>query len=137
MKKIVFCSHGRLCEGMLDTLKVFSLYEEKRMEAIPFYTEGIDAEARLNAYKERLQAEDQLLIFTDVAFGSVNQWVMAAFQDFSNVFIVTGMNLMIVLELLSLDGAWTEAAVSAKVEEAQASIQFTRKMSFSLSEEDE
>ena len=43
MKKILFCSHARLCEGMLDTLKVFTLYDEKTMQAIPFYTEGVDS----------------------------------------------------------------------------------------------
>lgn len=137
MKRTVFCSHGRLCEGMLDTLKIFSLYDENTMSAIPFYTEGVDAEEQLNKIEERLGAQDQLLIFTDVAFGSVNQAIMARFQTKPNCFIVTGMNLMVVLELLAVEGALDEALVLEKVEAARPSILFTRKMSLTIGEEDE
>ena len=118
-------------------MKIFSLYDENTMSAIPFYTEGVDAEEQLNKIEERLGAQDQLLIFTDVAFGSVNQAIMARFQTKPNCFIVTGMNLMVVLELLAVEGALDEALVLEKVEAARPSILFTRKMSLTIGEEDE
>ena len=57
---------------MLDTLKVFSLDQAMPIRAIPFYTEGVDSEAQLSQLADSITADQQVLIFTDIAYGSVH-----------------------------------------------------------------
>ncbi len=137
MKKILFCSHGRLCEGMLDTLKVFSLYDEKTMQAIPFYTEGVDSDRLLEEAAAQIGPQDQLLILTDIAFGSVNQQIMIRFKDWDNVFVLSGMNLMIVLSVLAPTEKWTEDFFAEKTLEARDSIVSMGSLPVTMEEEDE
>lgn len=137
MKKILFCSHGRLCEGMLDTLKVFSLYDPQTMTAIPFYTEENDGELRLDQYIAELHPEDAVLVFTDVAFGSVSQTLMLKLGERENVTILAGMNLMLVLELAGCDFPLALPLIEEKIQSARASILDTRSLKMELNEEDE
>ncbi len=137
MKKILFCSHGRLALGMLDTLKVFSLYDEQAMTAITFYVEGEGkrAETEFAEYVAKINADDEVLVFTDIAFGSVHQLVMQHLHDRENVHVISGMNLMIVLSLVGID--WTDANIEEKVLEASHSIAYAKKMSVNITDEDE
>lgn len=136
MVKMIFCSHGRLCEGMLDTLKFFSLYHES-MQAIPFYLEGIDGEAMLDEAIKQIKEEETVIVFTDLFFGSVNQTVMLKLSSYEKVHIIAGMNLMIVLELASLDQPLTSALIEQKVKDCQSALVYTKTMKHEPSEEDE
>lgn len=136
MVKMIFCSHGRLCEGMLDTLKFFSLYHES-MQAIPFYIDGIDGEALLDEAIKQIKKEETVVVFTDLFFGSVNQTVMMKLSSYKKVHIIAGMNLMIVLELASTDQPLTSAMIEQKVKECQSSLVYTKTMKYEFSEEDE
>lgn len=136
MDRIIFCSHGRLCEGMLDTLKIFSLYDEK-MVAIPFYTEAIDGEGLLNEVLDSVTEEDQVVIFTDVQFGSVNQCVMQKCKERENIHVISGMNLMIVLEVLSAECSFDENFIRQKVLDCQSSIVYMKDMKVDMTDEDE
>lgn len=136
MNKIIFCSHGRLCEGMLDTLKVFSLYDEK-MVAIPFYTEGIDGESLLTEILDTIKEEDQVVIFTDLQFGSVNQYVMQKCKGRENIHVISGMNLMVVLEILSAECSFSEDFIRQKVLDSQSSIVYINDLQHNMTDEDE
>ncbi|MCH1940847.1 PTS sugar transporter subunit IIA [Holdemania massiliensis] len=136
-KQIILCSHGRLCEGMLDTLRIFSLDQAMPIRAIPFYTEGVDSEAQLSQLADSITADQQVLIFTDIAYGSVHQQVMLQFGDWDNVTVITGMNLPLVLELAATGQAWTTALIDAKIKAAQKAILCADSLSFTMSEEDE
>lgn len=136
MNRFLFCSHGRMAEGMLDTLKIFSLYNPESMQAIAFYTESMDGEAMLKKAMAQISPEDQVVIFTDVLFGSVNQLVMQLYQNSANVHIVSGMNLMIVLELTAADQL-TETLIAEKCESARSSIVYTKTLRHKPQEEDE
>lgn len=137
MNKTIFCSHGRLCEGMIDTLKIFSLYDENAMIAIPFYTDGIDAEVLLEKELEKLSKEDVVVIFTDVQFGSVNQLVMQKTIGLENVHVISGMNLMVVLEILSQNHPFEEEFIRQKVLDSRQSIIYMKDMKYSFQEDDE
>ncbi len=136
-KRLIFCSHGRLCEGILDTLKIFSLFDDKTMKAIPFFTGKTDGEAQLDELAASITAEDQVLIFTDIAYGSVNQQVLLRFSDWDNVYILTGMNLPLILELVASQQEWSCSLIETKVEEARKSILFCRNLPNKASDEDE
>lgn len=117
MLKVLLLSHGRLCEGMLDTLSMFQPSVE-HITAIPFYVNGVDSDAALQEYLHAIQKEDTVLIFTDILMGSVNQNIMVACENKTNVHVVSGYNLPVVLELLTCDSKnltsqWIEEKVTA------------------------
>ena len=136
MRKVIFATHGRMCEGMLDTLSIFG-FEGEDLCAIPFYVEGYDSENEL----ERIIQEagnDAVLLLTDVAFGSVNQAVMAKYADRENIHIVSGVNLMVALELLSIpEEDINEETVRAHVNNCRESIVYTRDIKTNINEDDE
>lgn len=100
-KNIILCSHSRLCEGMLDTLELFSMKNE-HVFAVPFYTDALDGEQRLKEISEQISPEDITVIVTDVAFGSVNQIASRLFLDKPNFYLLSGMNLPMLMELSTL-----------------------------------
>ena len=136
MNKVLFCSHGRLCEGMVDTLKVFSLYDENHIKAIPFFVDGVNSNDLLDKWDSELKSDETALIFTDVMFGSVNQLIMSKYQHRENVYIVSGMNLMVVLELIAIEDLY-EDIITNKVQNCKDSIVFTRNLKKNVSEDDE
>lgn len=100
MFKVLLASHGRLCEGMLDTLKIF-VSDVDSITAIPYYVEGVDSEAAFTSFKASIKENDKVLVFTDIMMGSVNQNIVVQLQAYSNVHIVSGFNLPMVLELIA------------------------------------
>lgn len=136
MTKIILCSHGRLCEGLLDTLGVFSLQHDSII-AIPFYCEGIDGEVLLNQVAETFNEEEPVLIFTDLFYGSVNQCIMQKFYHKDNIHIIAGMNLMVVMEFAAMDEPLTEELIEEKVNLCKEALIYTRRMKRNESEEDE
>ena len=57
-------------------------------------------ETQIDDYAASLGEEDQVLVITDAFFGSVNQKIMG--KQLKNSLIVTGANLPLVLELVTL-----------------------------------
>lgn len=136
-RNIVLCSHGRLCEGMLDTLELFSLKDEN-VYAIPFYTGEADGEEALKALTAGFGEEEITLLITDVAFGSVNQTVARLFMGKPGYYVISGMNLALVMELATMEPAdIREEAVREHVHEAQSSIAYVPDLFQAASEEDE
>lgn len=118
MRKIVLASHGRLAEGMLDSLGMIAGRQEG-VSALCAYTDDVpDLKAALSGLVEGLGSDDELVIVTDVLGGSVNNEA-SQFRDVPGVYVVTGMNLGLVLSLALGDAPTTaqlieECLVTAK-----------------------
>ena len=67
--------------------------------AVPFYTDTLDGEQRLKEIAEQISPEDVTVIVTDVAFGSVNQIASRLFLYKQNFYLLSGMNLPMLMEL--------------------------------------
>lgn len=102
MKGILLASHGRMAEGLLDTLHIFSgeLPQTKALCLLP----GEDMAAFLAAMEAAIQEVDSgdgVVIFCDLLFGSPCNCAARllkedAYKD--RLQVVTGMNLAMVLE---------------------------------------
>lgn len=123
MLKILLTSHGKMCEGLKDTVSLFSV--EKTIDAIPFYSEGHDGEKELDQYLSELSAEDKLIIVSDILWGSVNQLLMRKIRERKNIYIITGMNLPLLLQLVCMNESDVDHDALAKVaSNAKESIVF-------------
>ena len=119
MRKILIASHSELAEGMKLTLKFFA-GNQIDVSAICAYVDEESLQSKLDAFFEKVSDEDEVLIFTDLLGGSVNQ-AMLSYLNRSHVHVITGVFLSIILELIFKEGTYLTK------EEIQAALKKTKK----------
>ena len=121
MRRIVLASHGRLAEGMLDSLGMIAGHQDG-VEALCAYTNEVpDLRSALAALVGGLAEGDELVIVTDVLGGSVNNEA-SQFRDTPGVYVVTGMNLGFVLSLVLGDAPTTAQLIDECLVTARAQL---------------
>ena len=104
MKGIIIASHGRLAEGMLDTLQIFS-GEQEQVKALCLLPEE-DIQAFLGKIQNALQEVDSgegAIIFCDLLFGTPCNCSARILSDSTNkekISVITGMNLPMIMEYM-------------------------------------
>lgn len=100
MRKILILTHGDLCKGFNSALAVITAGSNKAD------TLSINADDNEKVVIDRLEnyinefKEDQIIILTDIPFGSSTQFAMKMLVEHKNLYIVTGINLALLLELI-------------------------------------
>lgn len=124
--KIVICSHAKMAEGVFSALRLIG-GEHKDVVYINAYTEN-------NDFKDDLRntiADDntEYCIVTDLLGGSVNQEAMQYLRE-KNVFVVTGMNLPLILQLVieNESTGLTAEIINQAVQEARQQIVFVNEI---------
>ena len=102
MKGIILASHGRLAEGLLDTLTIFS-GEPQQIRALCLLPgeEITDFMKTLEDAIQEVDTGDGVVIFCDLLFGSPCNCSARLLQDpiyAEKISVITGMNLCMVLE---------------------------------------
>lgn len=98
MTKILICSHGELAKGMVNSLEIIMGHQDK-IDYLTFFANGINNLAEIKKYLANINSKDKLIILTDVFGGSVNQEVIKNTVDKDNVFVISGFNFPLLLEL--------------------------------------
>lgn len=102
MRKYLLASHGTFAEGLKNSLELI-LGPQRNVLCISAYvTEETDILKEALNIIHSLNPEDELIIFSDILGGSVNNNLISLVQD-SGVHLVTGMNLPLVLNIISSD----------------------------------
>lgn len=122
MKRMLIAAHARFAEGLESAL---SLIMGKRddITCINAFVTETPLETQIDDYAASLKDGDQVLVVTDAFFGSVNQKIMG--KKLKNSLIVTGANLPLVLELVTLlDGETpiTADQLKSTVEQAREQL---------------
>lgn len=122
MRKFLIATHRSMAAGMLDTLKFFT-GSDKQISILEAYIEDNEISSEeLSPFME-LADEDELIILTDIASGSVTQKFYPLLRK-ENVFMVSGINLPLALSLVLSDKKKFETAdIDCLVEEAKEQIQ--------------
>lgn len=100
MRHYLLISHGTLAEGMKSSVELITGIQ-KNLYYINAYVDG-KTDVRENISKildQYISQKDELIIFSDILGGSVNNIVTEFIQD-SRIHIVTGMNLPLILNML-------------------------------------
>ena len=97
MKKIIVATHYRLAEGLKST---FDYIAPNTVEiiAISAYLENVSVESQVQAALDQFELGEQILVFTDLLGGSVNQ-TFAKFLDSYNIELIAGVNLPVLMTL--------------------------------------
>ncbi|MDT2758612.1 PTS sugar transporter subunit IIA [Enterococcus xiangfangensis] len=106
MKGILLISHGKLAEGMKDTLELFSgRIEQFDALSLSAGQEIFDFRKKLSQKIDSLDKGEGVVIFCDLAFGTpanIAAKMLTNDEYKSRIQIITGMNLPIILEYSQL-----------------------------------
>jgi len=139
MYKILLATHGDMCVGMLETAKIFS-NDVSNVTAIPFYSENkeFNPDDELDTFIQNIKEEDMVVVLSDILWGSVNQKLYLGLNDKANVHVITGLNLPLLLEFLTINPSdITQSLVSSKVASCRESIIYMKEYQIMTNENDE
>lgn len=99
MVQFLLASHGKMASGMKTSLDIL-LGASNNVTVIDAYVDETNVENRIKEYLDAAPAENQVILLSDLYGGSVNQ-MMFRFLERPNTYLVAGVNLAIVLELVA------------------------------------
>ncbi|WP_010630717.1 PTS sugar transporter subunit IIA [Sporolactobacillus vineae] len=137
MRHVIIASHNMLADGMKKTLEFISGPQD-RVKALSAYIDNKPIESEISSIIDKIPAEDELIIFTDMMAGSVNQKFFP-YQQRPHTHIISGMNLPIVLAItLSPDKDYlTDDQIRHLIDEARNQLVYVNDIKAEMSEEDE
>lgn len=108
MVKFLIATHGYLANGFKSTLGIIMGKDiAENIETLNLFVDddpaSDDAKTRIKDYFQNVKADEQVIVFTDILHGSVNQFIMPYVND-KTVFILTGINLPMLCELMAMYG---------------------------------
>lgn len=110
MKKFVIASHGGLAKGLETTLSLFVSSDVDITYISAYLDETVTLDQQISDFLATVGEADQIIAFTDLYGGSVNQRFAQLQQERSDLFIITGFNVPLLLEvLLSTEPVTTES----------------------------
>lgn len=124
MKKVFLASHGSFADGLKDAITF--LMGDLQLNALSCYHEQIkDMEALSQIIDEQianLQPDDELVVFTDLLGGSVNNVVAQRMLQNDNIHVIAGMSMPLVLEFMLCGEDDTKTAIESSLQRAKESM---------------
>lgn len=133
MRRIVLASHHRFAEGLAATMNFIGNIEG--IEVICAYVDQTPLEDQVAELFSRFDADDEVLVMTDIIQGSVNQKFVPYLND--HVFLVAGVNVPLALELAFAAEPLTTADIEACIAAAQDSIKLINTLQLDEDDDDE
>lgn len=93
--RIILASHSKLAEGMKQTAEFFGL---NGISTIEQTMDDTHFENRAKELLDFFKNEKDIIVFTDIVGGSVNQVFTRLLKDYQ-FHLISGMNLSLILEL--------------------------------------
>ena len=142
MRRLLVATHGRFAEGIGETLGLI-LGASQPLEILNAYTvPDFDMAKAAKDYVSGLGDEDELIVAADVFGGSVAN-AFAEYTADGRVHVVTGLNLPLLIVLVSLlgsegsSGNSLEEMIQNAIEEAKEGIVYVNKVIEKTMQEEE
>ena len=128
MRKFLIATHGSFAAGIKSSLEMI-IGSTENLYVIQAYTEGNkDITDELDVIMQKVGDDDELIIFTDLAGGSItNQVLQTALKK--NVYIIAGVNLPLLLDIVLSDPEVpVNEIIESGISNARDQIVFVNKM---------
>ena len=137
MTKVIIASHHHLATGMKDTIEHL-IPSIGKIDVIAAYINNEPIEDEISKLLESYPVDEKVLIFTDLLGGSVNQ-TFIRYMSKRNLFLVTGMNLPIIMTLLlSIESEdLSEELIRKSIDEAKNQLLFVNDIYNQVTDEDD
>lgn len=136
MRHYYLITHALLAKGLKSAVELIMGEQEQLVSYCAYVDPDQDACAQLTQEVENIPQANDVLIITDILGGSVNTAVMPLLTK-PNVHIITGANLLLMMQLLMLpDDCELHAAIPEAIEQAKQGIVYVNTISQDIEEED-
>lgn len=105
MRRYVIASHAHFAQGIKESVELLAGAREDVVSLSMFVDGRDDIAAEAARIVEETPEEDELVICTDLFGGSVNNEFTKVLQRRPNTYLVTNMNLPLLIQLLFSDPA--------------------------------
>ena len=103
VRKVLIATHGYLADGIKNTVGILT-GKEGCITCVDAYVDESDYTPLIQSFIDGVEPEDEAVIFTDLYGGSVNQRVVQLKPpEKTNLFLITGFNLPVVLGVVLSD----------------------------------
>ena len=128
MRKYLIATHGTFAGGIKSSLDII-LGESETINLIEAYTEtNKSLQEDIVEVMKQLIPEDELIVFTDLLGGSITNQILQ-FGLRENVFIVAGINLPLLLDIMLADSETPiNEVIENGIENAREQMVFVNKL---------
>lgn len=119
MTDILIASHGHFASGLQSSMDILTGMG-KQVKVIDAYVDDSDYTPRIEEFIK--SAKRPAVIFTDLKGGSVNQKVMLEAANEKDIYIVTQMNLAIIMSVLLDSEPLTEEHLKDLIKQSQVEL---------------
>ncbi|OJV64418.1 MAG: hypothetical protein BGO41_12420 [Clostridiales bacterium 38-18] len=101
MRNFYVITHGAMANGLAETIKML-IGDKKSITPITAYIGNQLLEDLVLDVIRDIESGVEVIVFTDIAHGSVNQYFVP-YLKYANFHLITGINIAIVLSIMLLD----------------------------------
>ncbi|WP_141432601.1 PTS sugar transporter subunit IIA [Bacillus sp. 03113] len=137
MRKIIIASHNKMAEGIKDTLNYIT-GGHGNVHALSAYLNNTPIQEEIEELLKDVKEEDEVLVFTDLLGGSVNQ-AFFPYTSRPHFHVISGMNLPVIMPLvLELNDQYLTAdKIHFALNEAKEQLVYVNDFVANMSDDDE
>lgn len=127
-RKFLIATHGTFAAGVKSSLDIIIGDMEHVFLIEAYVDETVSVETQINEVMAQVGDTDELIVFTDILGGSItNQVLQHALKP--NVYVVSGFNLPLLIEVLMADAETpAEEVITAALENAKEQMTYVNKL---------
>jgi mannose/fructose-specific phosphotransferase system component IIA len=128
MRKFLIATHGAFAQGIRSSLDVIIGETENLFLIGAYLDQNISVEDELIPILDQITGDDELIIFTDLLGGSVNN-IMIREALRQNVHLVSGFNLPLLIEIILADADTpVEEVIASAILNAKEQMAYVNKL---------
>jgi fructoselysine and glucoselysine-specific PTS system IIA component len=134
-RKFLIAAHGTLAAGIKSSLDIIIGKMEHVFLIQAYIDEHTSVESEIKKVLEQVNDHDELVIFTDILGGSItNQMLQHALK--SNVYVVSGFNLPLIIDIMLADkNTPVEEVINTALDNAKEQMVYVNKLLTSQNQE--
>lgn len=137
MRHYIIASHGEFSKGIYESIKII-IGEQPNIHIITAFIDGKnDIDAYVKDALKDIPAEDEIIVCTDVFGGSVNSEFMKLLTTQKKLYLITGMNLPLMLQLFLSVEEDTDRMIRAIVNSEDTQVKYCNLMIENVHDEDD
>jgi fructoselysine and glucoselysine-specific PTS system IIA component len=127
-RKFLIATHGTLAAGIKSSLDIIIGAMEHVFLLQAYVDENISVETEILKILKQVNDDDELIVFTDILGGSITNQILQHGRQ-SNVHIISGVNLPLVIEIMLADAETpVDGMIGAAIDNAKDQMVYVNKL---------
>jgi fructoselysine and glucoselysine-specific PTS system IIA component len=127
-RKFLIATHGTLAAGVKSSLDIIIGSMEHVFLIQAYVDENTSVESEIKGILEKVNNEDELVVFTDILGGSITNQILQHSQK-SNVHVISGFNLPLIIDIMLADTqAPIDEVIGTAIDNAKEQMVYVNKL---------